>query len=136
MISQADVYERIEIDLGVDPETTHACRSVLNYLFDADRPKENLNHISFIRLKTAIETNDDSLVIKVVRYLSGESLPIINIEFEFIDGNFIEQLSLENVRITQAEDKYYHPETGDPVEDFESKIFMYFSLSDFGREIK
>ncbi|EAR5802891.1 hypothetical protein VY657_003973 [Salmonella enterica] len=134
MLTRAQIIEMIETDFRSDPEVCRACHSVIEYICSSS--KDNLKHIAFFNLKKVINTHDDSLVINVARYFSGDSLPIINICFEFIEGDFIEQVSLEDFRRTQLDNKYYHPETGELVKDFESKIFMYFSLSKLGWEVE
>lgn len=134
MLTKAQIVEIIEKDFRSDPEACRACQSVIEYICSS--PKDNLRHIAFFNLKKAIGTQDDSMVINVARYFSGDSLPIINICFEFIENDFIEQVSFDEFRRTQSENKYYHPETGELVKDFEEKIFMYFSLSALGWKVE
>ncbi|MBD2816265.1 hypothetical protein ID850_16270 [Xenorhabdus sp. Flor] len=134
MISRAQIIEQINIDLSFDAEIRCACHSIIEYIFSSNR--ENLKHIAFFKIKTVINTNNDSTVIKTMRYLSGESLPIFDICFEFIDGEYIEQINLDLLISSQSENKFYHPETGELVDNFESKIFMYFSLSNYGFELE
>ncbi|GKX58556.1 hypothetical protein [Leminorella grimontii] len=134
MLTRAQVVETIEADFRLDPEVCRACHSFVEYI--CSTPKYNLRHIAFFNLKRVINTHDDRLVIKVARYFSGDVLPIVNICFEFIENDYIEQVSIEDFRLIQLENKFFHPESGELVSDFESKIFMYFSLSDLGWEMK
>ncbi|MEM7871609.1 hypothetical protein Q4R10_04265, partial [Morganella morganii] len=87
-------------------------------------------------INKVIKSEGIGFTLKVVSFLSGEQFPIFNVCFEFIDGEFIEQIDYETFLYSQKNNIYYHPETGESVKNYESKIFMYLSLSNYGREIE
>lgn len=134
MITRAQLVEKIATEVGFDHKLVCACDLILNYICNTE--KDNLKHIPINKINKIIKSDGVGFTLKVASFLSGEQFPVFNICFEFIDGEFIEQVDHETFLYSQKNNVYYHPETGEPVNNYESKIFMYLSLSNYGREIE
>ncbi|MCG9537396.1 hypothetical protein [Providencia huaxiensis] len=133
MVTKAQLLEQISVEVSFDQDLICACNSILDYICISE--KDNLKHLPIYKINKIIKNKESSFTFNVINFLSGEQFPIFNVCFEFVDGDFIEQVDHETLVYSQINNVYYHPETGESVQDYESKIFMYLSLSDFGREI-
>ena len=109
------------------------CVRVIDYL--STQPTQNLQHISFAALQEVSAAESLEELTLVIRYLTGASVPALELRFEFIDGDFVELVEPETVAEARTERAFFHPETGEAVSDFESKIFMHFALSKEGEEL-
>lgn len=129
----SDATATISRDFGSVPRVRDMCVRVVDYL--STQPSQNLQHISFAALQevSAAESLEELTV--VIRYLTGASVPALDLRFEFIDGDLVELLEPETVSEARTEKVFFHPETGEEVSDFESKIFMHFALSKEGEEL-
>ncbi|NMG29339.1 hypothetical protein [Aromatoleum evansii] len=122
---------QINHDLGRDPSVRAACIAIVDYL--AGQPVQNLQHITFGALGRMAGTTSLAEIMPAIRYLTGAALPLLDPQFEFIDGEFIEPLSTTEVAEARGSGIFYHPESGEQVADFATKIFMHFSLSEEGK---
>lgn len=121
-------------DLSKTPELLTVCRAILNYI--CRQPEQNLRHITFGALSRAANLDNIQDVIPASRYLIGARVPLLTPHFEFIEDDFIEDIPLENVAAARQEGAFYHPDKGELVADFESKLFMYFTVSPQGQEVR
>jgi hypothetical protein len=69
---------------------------------------------------------DKKELIKVLPYLTGDRTKLLDICFEFIEDGNIYSLSHADISIAHKQGVFLHPIEREPVEDFDSKIFMYF----------
>jgi hypothetical protein len=112
-------------DLSKSPDLLRSCFAILNYI--CTQPEQNLQHITFGALSRAADLKNIQDVISASRYLTG--VPLLTARFEFIDDDFIEDIPVEEVSLARKDGVFYHPDRGEIVHDFESKLFMYFTLS-------
>lgn len=129
----SDATATISRDFGSAPKVRDMCVRVIDYL--STQPSQNLQHISFAALQAVSAAESLEELTVVIRYLTGASVPALDLRFEFIDGDVIELLEPETVSEARVENAFFHPETGEAVTDFESKIFMHFALSKEGEEL-
>lgn len=110
------------------------CIQVVDYL--VGQPIKSLQRLSFNALAEATGAESLDEFSPVIRYLTGASLPVLELRFEFIDGDVIVRLDSEVVARARKAQVLHHPETGAVVPDFESKIFLYFAVSAEGEALR
>lgn len=120
-----EAHQKVDAELCYDVEAKCACHSILSFL--EENPIETLKHIHFLTLKNKINTNNNSLVFKAANYLSGDSLKILKVGFEYIEEDNYEEITPEEYTEIESTKKYYYD--GKPVLNYENKIFIYFSLN-------
>lgn len=130
-MNQESAIQQIDHDLGGHPSVRAACLAIVDYL--AGQPGQNLQHITFGALGRIAGTTSLAEIMPAIRYLTGATLPLLDTQFEFIDGEFIEPISTTDVAEARESGIFYHPESGEQVADFATKIFMHFSLSEEGK---
>lgn len=65
------------------------------------------------------------------RYLAGERIGLLNLAFEIIgDDNNSRDIETDAVLKALEDGVLLDPDTGEEIEDFESKVFMYFRGTD------
>lgn len=121
-------------DLGNMPELLRVCYAILGYV--CSQPEQNLRHITFGALSRAAHLKNTLDVVPASRYLIGARVPLLDPRFEFIEDDFIEEISLDDVAEAREDGVFYHPEKGEIVDNFEEKLFMYFTLSTEGKELR
>lgn len=119
-------------DLNKMPELPKMCRAILNYI--CSQAEQNLRHITFGALSKAADLKNMQDIIPASNYLIGARVPLLTPRFEFIDDDFIEDIPLEEISQARDEGVFYHK--GEIVSDFESKLFMYFTISPQGKELR
>ena len=127
-MTKQKIVQTIKEDLAHAPDLLKTCGLVVDYLFS--QPVQNLQHITFGILSRAANLSKKEDVIAAVQYLCGDRAGLLAPKFEFIEDDFIETISNSDVAIARKQGFFYHPERGELVNDFESKIFMYFELNE------
>ncbi|EPJ8754582.1 hypothetical protein ABOC32_01825 [Pseudomonas sp. WOUb67] len=87
-----------------------------------------INHLTFTRISKIISAPDISLAILTVQYLTGYPLRILEAKFEFIDGDESYPVTSEELSEARRTGVFYHPESGQSFEGFETKIYPYFTI--------
>lgn len=126
--------EYINLDLENYPQIKNACLKVIDLICNS-KNRSTLKHIAFYKLGNAIDTKEKKIILDVTRYLSGDRLNLLNICFELIEDDNPTELETRYVKEAIQSGEFYHPETGELIEDFESKLYMYFSLSETGKNM-
>jgi len=126
-MEKQNIIQIMHEDLSNAPELLRDCLAILNYI--CSQPKQNLRHITFGALSRAANLPNIQDVIPASRYLMGARVTLLTAKFEFVEDDFNEDISLEDVSEARKEGVFYHPDKGEPVENFESKLFMYFSIN-------
>lgn len=121
----AQIYE----DWGLLPQS-EICVALLNYLIHL--PKNKDYHITFGSLKIVIGNKyTDIDLLKSVQYLCGDRIQLLDINFELLEDEEFFPLSKSDVSDAKKTGELVHPQTGEIVEDYEEKVFMYFTPSSF-----
>ena len=131
MNSKQQIITQINNDLGNTPKA-EICASILDYLLRS--PK--LSHITYGSLRKVVGDkykNEDLLA--TIPYMTGDSTNLLEVNFELIVDDEIFPLSVSEVKIADRTKTLYNPETGELVENFEDKVFMYFSPSSLVKKI-
>jgi hypothetical protein len=114
----------INEDLGPMPEIRDMCISIVKYLASAD-PKL-LRRVSFRMLQEITKVEDPAEMLPAVQYLNGARVKALALRFNFVIDDYEAEIDADVVETARSEGRFYHPETGDPVDNFESKIFVHF----------
>lgn len=135
MDSKERILSQIHEDWGEKPQSK-VCALILEYLLQF--PANQLAHITYGRLRNIIGTqykNSDLLV--AIQYLIGEGTKLLEVGFELIeeDDSFPYPLANSEVNLANETGELYHPETGEIVNDYENKVFMYFKPSSLVKAI-
>ncbi|ENA7090101.1 hypothetical protein ABGC46_004870, partial [Escherichia coli] len=78
------------------------------------------------------DTKDDYiLLIKATDYLSSYKAHLLDMHFQYIDNLTEEPIPVEDDLISYALDtgSFYHPETGELVDNFSQYLYPYFTPS-------
>jgi len=84
---------------------------------------DHLKHITINDLRNA-SCADDVVLFKVINYLTGQSLPLLSIGYEYIVGNEIHLLDEEEVDSILKDDVLYFD--GYPVKNWKENTFIFF----------
>lgn len=117
----------IENDFDSRPDLVRAGLSLLEYLYGS--PPEVLKHITFGSLARASGLQSQRDILSIAQYLCGARLRLLDPVWEFIDEDEIESLTVEDVGEAHRTRVFYHPRTGELVEDFDRKFYCFFALS-------
>jgi hypothetical protein len=134
MVGVQQIIEQIKEDWDSKPQAD-ICIDILDYLLRV--PTQNLLHISYGSLKKIISQRvEESDLLMAIQYLSGERTPILEVRFEFIEDDEIYSLPNSEIKLARETGQLVHPETGELIDDFEDKTYMYFEPSQLAKEIK
>ncbi|WP_286395083.1 hypothetical protein [Pseudanabaena mucicola] len=133
MNNRQQIITQINKDLG-NSSKAEICVEILDYLLRS--PK--ISHITYGSLRKVVSDkykNEDLLA--AIPYITGDSTNLLEVNFELrIDDETIPlPLTVSEVKIADRTKTLYNPETGELVENFEDKVFMYFSPSSLVKKI-
>ena len=133
-IEKCDIFKQIEQDFN-DP-ARYVCRTLL--LFLTSENARNIKHFTYKTLINGtgldIETPEEYvLIIKATDYFSSYKAHLLNMHFQYIDDTLDEPLAVEDDLISYALDtgEFYHPETGELVDNFNQFLFPYFPPTEY-----
>lgn len=132
-MDKATLFSRIESDLKEDPRLAHACAAVVRYL-EQQRP-EALRNITFGTLSRAAGLDDPLEALPVAQYLSSGRAHLLETCFRLIVGDSEYDLSAETLAEARRSKVLYHPDRGEPIDDFEKAVHVYFTVSADGEGI-
>jgi len=128
MNSKELIKDKINKDWGNESQFL-VCMSILNYLLRV--PPEQLSHITYGSLRKVVDRKfDDTELLIAIQYLSGDHIKLLEVKFELIDDNE-DNFPLPDSEMILAREtgKLIHPEKGVIVDNYEDKVFMYFTPS-------
>ena len=118
------IIDSINKSLSHDPAAKRACLHIYDYLLTCEA--DNLKYITFNNLRE-ISSANDSVLFKAINYLTGQSLNLLSIGYEYISGNEIYTLTEEDIDSILTDDVLYLD--GYPVNDWKEKTFIFFYAS-------
>ena len=125
MNSKQEIIMQINNDLGNSPKA-EICVSILDYLLRVPR----LSHITYGSLRKVIgDKYKDEDLAALIPYLTGDQINLLEANWELIENNDVFSLLVSQVKDADKTKVLYHPDTGELVENFEDKVFIYFSPS-------
>ena len=104
------------------------------FLFVISAPPNRLEHITHLMFADLLPQANYH-ILEAIQYLSGDRVRLLKTHFEFIDEDVCEEVSPSQVSRACTTGTFYHPESGEAVEDFMDRIFMYFTPSSLARRI-
>lgn len=135
----AKIVSRIEKDLPI--EASPIGTAILDFLSTSE--PEDATSISYGALKRLVKkrlnfTPDDTLLLDVTQYLLGYRVHLLDANFDYFDNETEEWHSITKETFVEAKNRgeFNHPTTNDPIEDFESHIYISYSSSDLIQQIK
>lgn len=126
------IIDLIRRDLVSDEPMMRACLEVISFL--QSQPVENLRFITFGALSRAAKVAEPIEVLPIAQYLAGARLHLLDTRYMLVDGDDEYEVGSEEVADANKSGVLYHPDFGEPVENFEDKLIVYFSLSDKGKK--
>lgn len=130
------IITRFAEDWGKKSPQYDVCVKIFDYLLS--RPTNQLKHLTYGSLKNAIGDNpSDTDILTAAQYLCGDRTPVLSLHFEFSDkeDEFI-YLEYDEVRWAKSTGKLVHPVTGEDIDNYEDKVFMFFTPSPLISEIR
>jgi hypothetical protein len=122
-----EALARVREDLERYPELERACEAIVEYV--SARSANMLQRVTFGALSKAANLSDVKAVIPAVQYLSGSRVPLFEVAYMFIDGDEEFDVTGEDLTEARSTHVFYHPDLGEPVDDFEKSIYVYFRLT-------
>jgi hypothetical protein len=131
MENTLNIYKyRIQRDLS-DSDILNPTLSIFTYLVSLQN--KNVEHISFSKLKMIVNKQanfNDSSILQAAKYLCGESVPLLDICFEYIDENDDPfPLNVDDAKLAIDTNEFSHPENGYLIKNCVDSIFMFFATS-------
>lgn len=127
------IIDLIRRDLVSDEVMMRACLEVIYFL--QSQPAENLRFITFGALSRAAKVSEPIEVLPIAQYLAGSRLHLLDTCYMLVDGDDEYEVKPEEVAEAKKSGVLYHPDFGEPIENFEDKLIVYFSLSNKGKEL-
>lgn len=92
----------------------------------------NLRHLTFTALKEIGLVEEDVVLMRVLAVLAGPSYPIFDQKFEFFDEDDDDYVDIAPETVLRANEsgRFDHPRSGQPVSDFQSRIFVYYQVGE------
>lgn len=134
MINIEYITKQIFSDWEDSPVTADICINVLSYL--TGREQQTIEYITYELLRNVTKRQyDEPEILKAMRYFCASG--ILSLGFQFIDDTEDVYLLQPSDLAEAKEDGYLtHPGNGrERVEEFESKVFYYFSPTELTRSL-
>ncbi|WP_028213359.1 hypothetical protein [Paraburkholderia mimosarum] len=134
-VDKATATEWIHRDLGRNPKVATVCLAIVDFV--SAEGHSFVERLTFGTLSKVAGLDDVAEVLPAVQYLTSARVRLLEPKFEFVDADSgsIEQIEPEVVARARREHVFYHPDRGEPVEDFEKHLFLYFCLTKEGADL-
>lgn len=107
------------------------CEKIFDYLLS--QPVDQLTHLTYGSIQVAIgEYQSDVEIVRVIQYLCGDRTPVLSLHFKLSDNDdddICYPLDYDDIRDARIHGTLVHPETSELIENYESKVLMYFTPS-------
>lgn len=133
MLTKRDIYSKIELDLS--GPVVELCREVVDFLTSENaRPLKHITYITLVNgAKYSFADHEEKiLLVKVTDYLSSNRLHLLDMHFQFIESDDSEPVPIDDDELSHAlhTGEFYHPESGELVENYDHFLFPYFTPSE------
>jgi len=117
----------IREDWGKEPQS-EICISILDYL--SSRLANPPRHITNALLQQIAGSRYSSAEILIaVQYVCGDRVHLLEPRFELIEDDQAYDIAKSELRLAHKTGQLVHPETGELIDNFEDKVFIYFEPS-------
>ncbi|WP_039049505.1 hypothetical protein [Comamonas thiooxydans] len=132
-MDKTEFIENLHQDLMRDPALLHACESVVDYLSRVT--SDEWRHITFGMLSRIAGLSEPVDAVPIAQYLSSSRVRLLQRCFLLITGG--EEFEMEDDVVEEAFRTriLYHPDKGEPVNDFEKLLHIYFIVSEQGKGV-
>ncbi|QEW32003.1 hypothetical protein D0N50_10090 [Erwinia billingiae] len=134
MLTKHDIYSKIDHDL--DGPVRDLCRVIVEFL--TSNPAKPLKHITYVTLvngsKLSAHNEEEKIkLLRVTDYLSSNRLHLLDMHFQFIESDDSDPVPIDDADLSKAlyTGEFYHPESGQLIEDFNHYLFPYFTPTNF-----
>ncbi len=123
-------------DWGESSPQFEACTKIFDYLLSY--PVDQLTHLTYSVLKKTIGDNYSTAeLLKATQYLCGDKVSLLSLYFEISDeDDYYVDINYDDIRYARKTGKLIHPRTGEIIEDYEAKVFIYFKPSSLINEVQ
>ena len=127
---------RAELREWPDSDVVRLCDRILSFMDKL--PSSQLEMLSLNRLlKAADHSQIDQNFVDALGLLVNTSVHALDAKGMFVDGNEDEfEISGDDIIRASNEKLFIHPRTGEPVNDFEQRIFPFYVLSEKFRNLR
>ncbi len=129
----AEFTGNLREDLNRNPELLRACESVVNQLAKC-HPSEWL-HITFGMLSRLAELPEAIDAVPIAQYLSSSRAQLLKRCFMLIIEEEEFEIDDETAEEALRTHVLYHPHIGEPINDFEKALHVYFTVSERGKSV-
>jgi len=134
MNNKQKITENINEDWSDSKSISDICVKILDFI--SRKPLVQLEHMTQGSLKSAIRNQySDADFLSAVQYLAGSKVSLLEIKFEFIEDDFIFQIDDSVIKEAIRDGYLAHPSSGELVDDFEEKVFLYFRPGHLAKQI-
>lgn len=130
-MKKQEIIENINKHLAYNRELKDVCMHIFCYLINEN--PEDLKYITINNLKKAAEI-ESNIIYDAISYFTGERVSLLSVGYEYIDGDDVYTLSTSDIKELRTNKCFYHD--GYAIENWESKIFIYFYASKLLKELK
>lgn len=109
------------------------CIAVLDLIAEGVLKRLTFGQLDKLAAKTEAKEAD---VARAIQYLTGHDLHLLDMQFEFIDDE--DEVFYFDANVLDAarrDGELNHPETGDPIDNYEDRVFVTFVPSPLAKEI-
>ena len=132
-MDKAEFIKNLHQDLERDPALLRACELVVNYL--SRLAPEEWQHITFGMLSRIAGLDKPVDALPIAQYLASSQARILQRCFLLITGGEEFEMADEVVEEAFKTRVLYHPDKGEPVDDFEKLLHIYFVVSEQGKVV-
>lgn len=124
-----EMEQLIERDIA-DPDQRQACIDIVDTLSNDDDERQKHTYKFNQIFKKVKFRNTKESIFNALIYLSGSKNKFLNQHYQFID-DFGQLFDLDHEIVTEAieNNEFFHPETGEQVENFDQKIFLVYLIN-------
>ncbi len=132
-MEKTEFINNLHQDLSRDPELLHACESVVDHLSRVT--SDEWRHITFGMLSQIAGLSEPVDAVPIAQYLSSSRVRLLKRCFLLITGG--EEFEIEDDVVEDAFRTriFYHPDRGEPISDFENSLYIYFTVSEYGKGV-
>jgi hypothetical protein len=131
--SYSDLYLNIRDDW--DPILAKAGHDIVLHVQKS--PLSYLEQIQFASFRRIIEINISDFQLKnLLNYFCGQRAPLLKYHFAIIEDDYITTITQEDLAEADKTGLFYHPKTGEKVDNYEEKIYVMYDLNDKFTELK
>jgi hypothetical protein len=118
-----------------DSTVAQAGNEIVNHILKT--PSSYLEQIQFASFKRIIKTEiSDHELKSLLNYFCGNRAQLLEYHFAIIEEDSVTTITNEQLAEADKIGSFYHPYTGEVIDNYESKIFVMYDLTHKLRQLK